>query len=276
MNVEPFEFRGTGGARLHAVCWSPATGSHSAVVLAHGLAEHGGRYGALVERLVARGHRVYAPDHRGHGRSEGARAYVERFDWLVEDLDRVFVRARAAHAAPATLIGHSMGGAVAFAYALRHPANVARLVLSAPLLATDPSPPRVRLAAARLLSRVAPRVGALKLPADTVSRDPAVVRAYEGDPLVYRGAISARTLVELVDATSRFAAGAAGLRTRVLILHGTGDALVPLRHCAPVYERIDPRLRTLRTYDGLYHELFNEPERAAIYAEVEAWLAANP
>jgi len=272
----PVSLTGTGGLRLHATRWAPVTPPHARVLLVHGLAEHSGRYDELIGRLVAAGHVVYGLDHRGHGRSDGPRAYVERFEHYVTDLGRLHAVADADGELPTVIVGHSMGGAIAFDYALRHPDRVARLVLSAPLLATDPSPPRLQLAAARLLARFAPRTGALKLPADTISRDPVVVRAYENDPLVYRGAIPARTLVELLAITAGFPGRAATLRVPVLILHGTGDRLVQLEHCRPVYVRIPEATKTLRVYDGLYHELFNEPERVQVYAEVERWLAAPP
>jgi acylglycerol lipase len=170
------------------------------------------------------------------------------------------------------LIGHSMGGAIAFAYALRHQDALRGLVLSAPLLGTDPAVPKVQEVAARVLSRLAPGLGALKLPADTISRDPAVVRAYRTDPLVYTGAIPARTLVELVDAVATFPAAAPRLRIPVLILHGTGDSLVPLAHTTAVVERIGSSDRTVRHYDGLYHEVFNEPERERVFADLLRWL----
>lgn len=274
MRERTWTIDGEAGAKLHARSWAADGDVHSIAVIAHGLAEHCGRYGELVGHLVGAGYAVYALDHRGHGRSSGGRANIDRFDHVLADLDRLFAQARAEWPGrPATLIGHSMGGAIAFAYALRHQDALHALVLSAPLLGTDPKVSKVQEAAARVLSRIAPGLGALTLPADTISRDPAVVSAYRADPLVHTGSIPARTLVELVDAVGRFPALAPQLRLPVLVLHGTGDTLVPLAHTTPTVERIGSRDKTVRHYEGLYHEVFNEPERARVFADVLGWLA---
>jgi acylglycerol lipase len=267
---------GEAGAKLHARSWAPDGPAHSIAVIAHGLAEHCGRYGELVAHLVGAGYAVYSLDHRGHGRSSGGRANIDRFEFVLADLQRLFETARREHpGAPATLVGHSMGGAVAFAYACRHQAELHALVLSAPLLGMDPKVPKAQEFVARILSKLVPGLGALKLPADTISRDAAVVAAYRSDPLVYTGAIPARTLVELVDAVATFPALAPSLQLPVLVVHGTGDTLVPLAYTTPVVERIGSRDRTVKHYAGLFHEVFNEPERAQVFADLLAWLAAR-
>lgn len=276
MKERTFTMYGEAGARLHARSWAPDGDAHSIAVIAHGLAEHCGRYDELVGHLVDAGYAVYALDHRGHGKSSGGRANIDRFEYVLADLHGLFELARAEWPGrPATLIGHSMGGGIAFAYACRHQAELHVLVLSAPLLGTDPKVSKVQEIAARVLSKVAPGLGALKLPADTISRDPAVVKAYRADPLVYTGAIPARTLVELVEAVATFPALAPSLKLPVLILHGTGDTLVPLAYTTPVVERIGSADRTVKHYDGLYHEVFNEPERGRVFADVLGWLAAR-
>ena len=147
------EQRGCSGQRLFVQSWLPDGDPRALVALAHGLGEHSGRYDELVGRLVARGLAVYALDHRGHGRSEGRRSLVERFDGLIADFS---ARAEAARAAwpgrDLLLLGHSMGGAVALATALAHPGLARALVLSAPAIGADPDVPRLRLLTARLLA----------------------------------------------------------------------------------------------------------------------------
>jgi alpha-beta hydrolase superfamily lysophospholipase len=262
-----------GGGSLYVQSWLPPAGVRGAVVLLHGLAEHSGRYAELVGRLVARGLAVYTLDHRGHGRSAGPRANIGRFAWLVDDAAARVATARAEQpGVKVALLGHSMGGAIALATALAHPGLVHALALSAPALGADPAPPRLQLALARLLSVLAPSAGVLRLPSDALSRDPAVGRAYDLDPLVYRGGVPARTVVELLAAMARFPAEAATLAIPVLVMHGSDDRLVPLRFTRHVHECLRPAARTIRYYAGLYHELFNEPERAQVYADLEAWL----
>jgi alpha-beta hydrolase superfamily lysophospholipase len=267
---------GAGGLRLFTQAWLPDADATRVVVIAHGLAEHGGRYAPLAARLVAQGCAVHAIDHRGHGRSPGRRANIGRFDDLVADLRALVESSRQEHPGlPLTLLGHSMGGALALTFALRHPELLQDLVLSAPALNAGPDVPWAQLVAVKLLSRIAPNVGALTLPAAAISRDPEVVRAYERDPLVYRGSIPARTLAELVDAMDAFPAAVGRLRCPVLILHGSGDMLALLEHCRPLYERMGSDDRTLRVYDGLYHEVFNEPERERVIGDLLEWLAAR-
>lgn len=261
-------------ATLHAQAWLPDRDPGVVIVISHGLAEHGGRYAAVAERFVARGYGVYALDHRGHGRSSGPRANIERFSYLVSDLGTFVGRTQRQHPdATLFLLGHSMGGAIALASTLRNPGTLKGLVLSAPALAAGDAVPPLKGLVVRMLSRFAPNTGALTLPATAISRDPAVVRAYESDPLVFRGAIPARTLVELLEAMAGFADAAPKLRLPVLVQHGTADRLVPVAATRPVYDRLgNAKLRTIRLYDGLFHEAYNEPEREQVLADLEAWI----
>ena len=267
------EQRGSDGQRLFVQSWEPDGEPRALVALAHGLAEHSGRYNELVGRLVARGLAVYALDHRGHGRSGGRRSFVERFEWLVADYA---ARAEVARAAwpgrDLLLLGHSMGGAIALATALAHPTLARALLLSAPAIGADPDVPRLRIWSARLLAAVAPAAGVLTLPSEAISQDTAVVRRYDEDPLVYRGAVPARTAIELLGAIERFPARVAELRMPTLVLHGTADQLVPLRSAEPVYARFGCSDLTIHRYQGFYHEVFNEPGRAQVFADLDAWL----
>src|SRR5215218_10369295 len=163
---------GIGGLTLRGQAWLPDTVPTAVIVLAHGLGEHSGRYAALATELTQHKYAVYAVDHRGHGRSEGRRANIDRFAHAVSDFCVFTGRAAKQHLdTPVYLLGHSMGGAIAFAAALRLQASLRGLVLSAPALATEPAP-AVRIAMARMLSAVLPDTGTLKLPAQAVSRDP--------------------------------------------------------------------------------------------------------
>jgi len=262
---------------LFAQAWLPERDPRAVVVISHGLAEHGGRYPEVAARLVASEYAVYALDHRGHGRSGGPRANIDRFAYLVSDLGTFAGRAQREHpGAPVFLLGHSMGGAIALACALRYKGSLKGLVLSAPALAPGETVSSFKMLTLRLLSSLSPNAGALTLPATAISRDPAVVEAYERDPLVFRGAIPARTIVELLQAMAAFPAGAPELRIPVLVQHGTADALVPLAATRPIYERLgQPRERTLRTYEGLFHEIYNEPERDRVLADLAVWIEAH-
>lgn len=257
--------------------WVPEREARAVVVISHGLAEHGGRYEHVAARLVDAGYAVYAIDHRGHGQSGGAgRANIDRFDFVVSDLGSFIGRAQREHPGAITiLLGHSMGGLIALATALRNPKVLRALVLSGPALAAGEVASPAKMLVARVLSAVSPNTGALTLPASAVSRDPAVVSAYEQDPLVFRGSIPARTLVELLQAMAAIDARVHELRLPVLVQHGTADQLVPLAGVHPIYQRLgDAKSRTLRLYEGLYHEVYNEPERERVIGDLLSWLEA--
>ena len=274
MRRREFTTAGLGGLDLYAQAWLPDDHVRSVVVVAHGLGEHSGRYAGLAEMLVGAGHAVYALDHRGHGRSPGARANIDRFEHLVSDYGAFAGRAARQHPdAPVVLLGHSMGGAVAFATALRLPGAIRGVVLSAPALAAAEAASGTRKLLARVLSTVAPNTGVWRIDASRVSRDPGVVQAYMADPLVHHGAVPARTVVELLDAMGGFLFQAPKLRLPTLVLHGTRDALVPVEATRPVYQALDVQRRTIKYYEGLFHEVFNEPERAQVIADLLHWLA---
>ncbi len=271
-------FVGAAGTPIFTQAWLPSQPPAAVVVISHGLAEHSGRYAGLAARLTGAGFAVHVSDHRGHGRSgnspRGGRANLGRWRDAVADLWTHVAESAAAHAGrPVFLVGHSMGGALALDLALRHPQAIRGLVLSGPAIATDEARPGIRLLLARVLARLAPNTGVLRLPAEYVSRDPAVVRAYECDPLVYRGSVPARTVVELLNAMPRLQADANRLRVPVLVMHGGDDRLVPTTPNRLVYDRIGSVDRTVRIYDGLFHEIFNEPERDRVIDDLLAWIS---
>jgi alpha-beta hydrolase superfamily lysophospholipase len=273
MRHSEFKADGVGGIDLYAQAWLPEGTPRAVIVIAHGLAEHGGRYRDLAGELVKRDYAVYAVDHRGHGRSSGSPANIDRFAHVVTDFCAFTERSARQHAnAPVFMLGHSMGGAVAFASALRLQHRLRGLVLSAPALAIDQPVPPLKEVLVRLLSVVAPDTGALALPAEAVSRDPEVVARYIADPLVHHKSIPARTLVELLGAMPGFAARAPELQLPTLVLHGTADQLVPLTATQRVYDAFGTSECVVKLYDGLYHEVFNEPERDQVTADLFRWL----
>lgn len=273
MQRRQFTAAGIDGLELFAQAWLPDVLPNATVVIAHGLGEHSGRYAALATELVDRGYAVYAIDHRGHGRSGGPRANIGRFEYLVSDFSAFVGRcARQYLDTPVYVLGHSMGGAVALTTALRLQHQLRGLVLSAPALAVDRAVPRAQELFVRALSMIAPNTGALNIPPSAVSRDSSVVMSYESDPLVHHAAVPARTVVELLDAMAGFPSRVRDLRLPTLILHGTADKLVPLTATRPLYQAIGANHRTLKLYDGLFHEVFNEPERATVTADLVSWL----
>lgn len=275
VTAEDTSFVGARGLRIHVRTWLPDEPPAGVVVIAHGFAEHGGRYAAVAERLTAAGIAVRAPDHRGHGLSEGKRTGIVRFGDYVDDLTMVIAEVRARWPSlRVVLLGHSMGGLIALDLAVRQTVPLEGLVLSAPA-ACPREVSRFTLAIGRALSRVAPNTGVLHLPLNRISRDPAVVEAYDNDPLVFRTPIRARLGAEMLDAMDRVEAGLPQLRVPLLVMQGTSDGLVD-PGCGPhVYGRAGSTDKTLKMYDGLWHEIFNEPERDHVLADLTGWLGSH-
>lgn len=267
-------FAGARGVGIYWQAWLPDSPPRATILIAHGAAEHSGRYAWTAGQLVRRDFAVYAVDHRGHGQSEGRRALVDRIDNAVTDLHRLAEIARGESSeAPCLVLGHSMGGAIALAYAFRYQDELAGLVLSAPLAVLETN--AAARAASRVLSSVAPRLPVYKIDGTTVSRDPEVVRAYDDDPLNHRGALPARTIGELLGSVAVLPARLPALRLPILTMYGTGDRLVAPAGSMLVHERAGSSDTTLLSYDGLYHELLNEPERERVLTDVVDWIEAR-
>ena len=269
------EFVGARGLRIFAQSWLPEGAARDQVVIAHGYAEHSGRYDHVGRFLASEGFAVHALDHHGHGRSEGDRAVIERFAQAAADLGALVDKVRAESGqARIKLVGHSMGGSLALDFALDNQQKLSGLVLSGPAIGGRlPLLQRWLLA---LLSRIAPRAGMIALDGSAVSRDPAVVAAYEADPLVHRGKVPARTLHEMFRAIRSYPSRVARLKLPCLLMHGEADRLVRAADAMPLFEAIGSADKTIRIWPGLYHEIFNEPERAQVLRVTADWLAAHP
>lgn len=272
MNQSEGTISGAGGREIFWRAWAPDEPARGLVVIVHGAGEHSGRYEHVAARLVQDGHAVYALDHRGHGRSEGPRALIDRLDAAVGDVDRLVDVACSAHPdAPVFMLGHSMGGTIAVGYALGHQSRLAGLILSGPLAEIEAT--SGLRAAGRALSALAPRLPLVGVDPALVSRDPAVVAAYRSDPLVHHGKLPARTVAELAAAIDSFPARVDQITVPTLIMYGTADRLCPPSGSVMLGERIGAEDKSVRAYDGLYHEILNEPEREQVLDHVCAWIA---
>lgn len=274
---ETREVDGAAGARIFRQSWVPQDEPRAHLVLAHGASEHSGRYRHVVERLVPDGVAVHALDHRGHGRSSGGRGQIDRMDHVLADLDALVDDVRGgAGSRPVFLLGHSMGGCIAIAYAVRRQAKLDGLALSAPLAALAAAPAPLRLVA-RVLSAVTPGLGVYGVDASAVSRDPEEVRAYREDPLVHHGKLPARTVHELAAAVGRFEADAPRLTLPLLVLLPLADTLAPPEGGRMVHDRAASADKTLHEYPGFFHEQFNEPagERERPLDDLARWIAGR-
>jgi len=275
MREEEDTFRTGDGRQLFERSWLPDGDPKASVVIVHGYAEHSGRYHHVAERLAGSGYAVYAFDLQGHGRSEGRRAFVRSLDEHVADL-RAFldrVSKRAPHL-PLFLLGHSMGGTVVALLLVSDGQGLRGAVLSAGGLTVQTGVvARIVQGLLAILARLAPHLPLGRLDSGDVSRDPAVVSAYDRDPRVYRGRMPAGTASALIRGIRRIRAAAENISVPLLVMHGSADSLTDPEGSRLLHGRAASQDKTLVLYDGLYHEIFNEPEREGVLDDVVRWLS---
>ncbi|WP_446223366.1 alpha/beta hydrolase [Nocardia sp. IBHARD005] len=274
MTTDTGEFAGHGG-KIAWRAWQPETALRAVVVLVHGVAEHSGRYEHVGAALADAGFAVYALDHLGHGRSEGPAANIGSMQGAADNVATLLDLAGVAHpGVPRFLLGHSMGSLVVLHLATRGPVDVAGVIVSAPPLDIPLGNPIQRLAAP-VLTRFAPNLGVLTLDSSTISRDPEVVRAYDDDPLVFRGKLPARSAVEILQHTALVKRRLGALTAPLLVLHGTADTIASPSSADLLERDAGSTDVTVLRYQGLYHEVFNEPERARVLDDVTDWLSTH-
>jgi alpha-beta hydrolase superfamily lysophospholipase len=271
--------RTTDGLRLQLQRW-PATGAvRGTVQLVHGLGEHVGRYAWLAQQLNAAGWHVVGHDHRGHGRSEGARGAIADSQALLADLALVMdaVRGPGVH----VLLGHSLGGLIAARFVAEalapRPAPWSRavggLVLSSPAL--DAGMSGVQKALLAVLGPIAPNLALHNgLKPTWVSRDPAVVQDYIADPLNH-DRITPKLVRFIVDGGELVRGRAAEWTTHTLLLWAGADRCVAPAGSAAFAGAAPRAVLTAQAFPGLFHEIFNEPERDEVFSHLRRWLARH-
>ena len=264
------------GLRLYEQWWLPDAEPAAAVVVVHGINEHSGRYARLADDLNRRGYAVYAMDLRGHGRSEGARVLVRSFDEYLDDVEMLLdCVAGRQPGKPLFLLGHSMGGAIVALLGILRPPKVRGLVLSGPSVVVGGGVFPVLRRLAALVSAVWPTLRLVRLGCWYISRDPAVVEAFKNDPLVFHDRFPVRTGAEILRAAKRIQMNMEQLRLPLLILQGGKDFVTDAEGARLLAARAGSTDKTLRLYPGLYHEVFSEPEREQVVADMLAWLDAR-
>lgn len=268
-------FTGVGDTEIYFQQWAPAADKlRGAVVLIHGIGEHSARYEAFAGDLVEAGYAVCSLDHRGHGKSEGKRCQVSRFDEYIDDVATYEAMVRKKYPAPLPLflLGHSLGGLITLRYATRDNPAVTGIVVSGAAAAKPVSVNGATVAIGKVLSVIAPDVPVVPLPLEKISRDPEVVREYEADELVYHGKIKARLAAETLGCMEVTAKALPDLTDPILILHGSDDEVTPADGSRMIDATVGSSDKTMIIYDGLWHEIFNEPERDRVIGDVVAWL----
>ena len=271
-------FKGKDGFELVEQWWLPEGELKGMLVIVHGLAEHCGRYAHVADFLNQQGYGVGTYDQRGHGKSDpaGPKAVIMSFNDLWDDLGVFLERARQrSEGKPLFLLGHSMGGEIVTSFVIARQPEIKGLLTSGALLqiSTDISPLMVKLAG--VLSAIAPKMPTIVLDGTAISRDQDVVQKYDSDPLNYRGGVPARTGGEINRTVKFIQANMEKVTLPVLIMHGTADRLSDPQGSKDLYARAQSSDKTLKLYEGFYHEIMNEPQQAEVLADIAGWLDAR-
>lgn len=269
-------FDGVGGVRIVYDVWTPDIAPVGVVVLSHGLGEHAGRYHHVAQRFGQAGLIVYALDHRGHGRSGGKRVYVRDMAEYVGDFHTlVGIAAVEYPKLPRLVLGHSMGGGIVFSYGVEYPDEYSAMVLSGPAVAAQAAVSPILAVVAKALGKIAPGLPVENLDANAVSRDPAVVAAYNADPLVWHGKVPAGIARALIIVGETMPQRASALTAPLLVVHGEKDRLVSADGSRHLVECVGSPDVHLKVYPGLFHEVFNEPEKVLVLDDVTAWIETH-
>ena len=266
------------GLELFSHSWVPGKAA-GVILIVHGLAEHGGRYADTAKYLAEMGWAVYASDLRSHGLSPDGhrpgRVHVDDFSDYAQDVKALLKLAKSRHPdLPCVMLGHSMGGLIALNYTLDHPDSIDGAIISSPALGTHPDfqPPFALKMMVKVLSRLAPRaLFSSGLDTNAISRDPQVVQAYISDPLVSEK-VSARWYATMMKAMADANSRAATLRIPVLLMQSGDDALVDPAATGRWADSAPDELVELVVWDGLYHEMLNEPEKDLVRTHIVNWL----
>jgi acylglycerol lipase len=265
---------GRGGFRLFLRQWRPAGTAKAAVVICPGFNGHSGQYGWAAEQLVSAGCSVYALDLRGRGKSEGERFFVRSFNDYVDDLAAAVSVAKGREAdVPLFILGHSAGGVVACAYAVRYPEGIAGLICES--FAFSLPAPDFALSLISFMARLAPRTGVLALPTKEFSRDLKVVAALDADPMIRGEKEPAATVAALVAAAKQLDRDFKRITLPVLILHGGADKLAKPDGSRKFAEKAASADKTLKIYEGHVHDLLADFGKDQVAADIVAWIKAR-
>lgn len=264
-------FEGVGGLKIATRSWEPEGSPRAVMILVHGLNAHSGYMEWPGEQFAANGFASYALDHRGRGKSEGERFYVEELsDWL-GDLDKLVDIARSENPGlPVFVMGHSAGGVIASSYVYEHQDEIDGLICHS--FAFDVGLPHLVQLALEGIGKLLPHVHVFSLNNADFSRDPAHVERMNNDPLIHKESQPAETARVLLLAADALKEHMPNFKVPVLIIHGTADKATRPAGSQYFYDHAGSTDKTLRLYEGHYHDLLADVDREVVMADILAWL----
>jgi len=269
MNESSFE--GVGGLRIATRSWKPERITRGVAVLVHGFNAHSGYMVWPAEKFAKNGFAAYALDLRGRGKSEGERFYVEKFQDYLDDVNTLVNAARSEHPGlPIYVLGHSAGGVIATSYVFDHQDEIAGLICES--FAFDVGLPHLVQLALQGVSHLAPHLHVFSLNNADFSRDPAAVEAMNNDPLIAKESQPAETASEMLQAAARLKDNMPKFNVPVLIIHGTEDKATRPAGSQYFYDNAGSTDKTLKLYDGHYHDLLNDVDKETVMSDILNWV----
>lgn len=254
--------------------WKPATQPKAVVVIAHGFNSHSGYYQWTAEQLVAQNYEVYAIDFPGRGKSDGERFYIADYNSFVAELDKLVDIAQAAHPGlPTFLLGHSAGGVLSAVYTLEHQNKLTGFICES--FAFQVPAPDFAIAVLKGLSHIFPHAHVLKLKNEDFSRNPQVVDFMNHDPLIANETQPTKTMQQLALADERLKAEIPTIKLPVFILHGTEDKATKPSGSQFFYDNASSEDKTVKFYEGHYHDLLNDTDKQVVMNDILNWLNAR-
>lgn len=268
------KFTGAGGLNIFTRSWRPEGEARGVVVIVHGFNSHSGQYLWVGGQLAAAGLAVYALDLRGRGRSDGERFYVQKIEDYVEDVATLVRAAKAENPGlPVFVLGHSAGGVISCVYTLDNQVEIDGLICES--FAYELPVPDLVLSFLKGLSHITPHTHVFSLKNRDFSRDPAVVESMDNDPLIKGESQPAQTAAVMINADHRLREEFPLIKLPVLILHGTEDKATKPSGSRHFYEQAGSADKTLKLYEGHYHDLLNDIGKEAVLADIKGWLDAR-
>ena len=273
MQHQEDSFKTRDGIDIFYQVWKPEGTPKGIVQIVHGLAEHAGRYINVVNKLVPEGYIIYGDDHQGHGRSGGLRGYVKSVDEYVQD-QREFtklIREKEGKELPLFILGHSMGSFISILYMADYPEEFKGIVLSGTGSEVGGGVSRVTILMAKIMSKILPKMTLANELAEGVSRDPAVTEAYNNDPYVLKK-ITVKLGGEIFNGFKLAEERIKDIKIPIFIQRGSEDPLII--KTKELFANVTAEDATLKEYEGLFHEVYNELEedREIVLNELKDWL----
>jgi acylglycerol lipase len=264
-------FESVGGLKIATRSWKPEAKPRAVMILVHGFNAHSGYMIWPGEQFSADGFATYALDLRGRGKSEGERFYIESFSEYLSDVDGLVKIARAENPGlPVYMLGHSAGGVIASSYVFEHQSDISGLICES--FALDVGLPDLAGLLLKGISHITPHLHVFTLKNEIFSRDPAAVAAMNSDPLIANESQPATTSAELVKAAERLRENMPKFTVPMFIIHGTDDKATRYQGSQYFYDHSGSTDKTLKLYEGHYHDLLNDIDKEIVMADILAWL----